>query len=721
MTIFAGSFLLFMVEPMVARMVLPRLGGAPAVWNSAMLVYQVLLLGGYAFAHWLGRFSPRTQGFVQAGGLLLAALMLPLHLLDAVPPPNADAYLWVPWLLIMSIGPLLLFISAQAPLVQRWFALSGGGDPYPLYAASNLGSFAGLLSYPLLVEPLLTVTEQARYWSVGYLLLLVLVALTAARLPRVARADARPVADQAPLSRKIVARWIMLAAIPSGLMLSTTLHLTTDLVAMPLLWVGPLGLYLLSFSVAFAQNRLAARVLGAAAPLLLITASWTVFAGVSPWALSIAALSLLTMFALSVAIHAILFDERPDPSRLTAFYLAMSVGGVVGGLFCALAAPLLFDWAYEHPILMLAAAYVLGDRTIVPALAKRWADPAMAGRVARLGGLALIAAALFLANSGLEQVPVAKGGMIALFSLAALVALGNRLLFTAAIAALMLLTGGLERLALSVEPGRMTRSFFGVDTIGVTPDHARVLFHGTTVHGIELLGSPERERTAVSYYNPNSGIGLAMRAAPALFGGAARIDVVGLGAGTLACYAQPGQSWRFYEIDPVVVGIARHQFSFLSRCAPGAPIEVGDARLTLAGKPGASADLLAIDAFSSDSVPMHLLTLEAFDLYRRHLASDGLLMVHISNRFLDLEPVLAEAAAKGWVARIRYYDPPPAERARYYTHSLWVAMSPSAATIEALERASPPEAWRTLRRRDGATAWTDDYSTILPVIRWQDE
>ncbi|MCY7399085.1 MAG: fused MFS/spermidine synthase [Sphingomonas bacterium] len=717
---FAGSFLLFLIQPMIARMALPRLGGSPSVWNSAMLVYQALLLGGYAFAHWLGRFPARTQGLVQAGGLLAAAMMLPLHLSGAMPPPDANAFIWVPWLLIVSVGPVFLFVSAQAPLIQRWYALSGEGDPYPLYAASNLGSFAGLLSYPLLVEPLLTVSQQSAYWSIGYVLLIVLVSLIAVRLPTRSEVVPKVSIERSNFPRATVAKWIGLAAIPSGLMLSTTLHLTTDLVAMPLLWVGPLGLYLLSFSVAFAADRRPAQFISTMAPLFLIVACWTLFTGASTIALAVAGFSLVALFVISVAIHSLLFELRPDPSRLTAFYLAMSTGGVVGGLFCALFAPLLFDWTYEHPLLMLAAAWCCGGKALLATSRTRFFGKPLTGRAGVMIGVVIISLANLATIAGLDKIEAARSAIFGLFGIVALLALGNRLLFAAALAALMLFAGGLSKIALSIEPGRMTRSFFGINTIGDTNDNARVLIHGTTVHGIQATGSQERERRTTSYYAPQSGVGLAMTSAPALFGAAARIDVVGLGAGTLGCYARPGQAWRFYEIDPVMVDIAKTRFTFLSRCLPRVPIELGDARLTLARRPTASTDLLVIDAFSSDSVPMHLLTLEAFATYRRTLAANGLLLVHISNRFLDLEPVLAAAARHGWDARIRDYKPTKSELELKYSHSVWVALSPSPNTMTNLVASSPAGSWDTLDRADASSAWTDEHATILPIIKWRE-
>jgi len=300
-----------------------------------------------------------------------------------------------------------------------------------------------------------------------------------------------------------------------------------------------------------------------------------------------------------------------------------------------------------------------------------------------------------------------------------LVALGNRILFAMTVGALMLSMGGWEKLSRSAAPGRMTRSFFGVYSIGPAAGNARVLVHGTTIHGIQNRGSPEREMMATSYYASASGVGIALAAAPRLYGNAARIGVVGLGAGTLACYSRPGQRWTFYEIDPVIIGIARDpaQFTFLSRCQPDAPIIVGDARLTLERAPAASAEILVVDAFSSDSVPMHLLTREAFATYRRHLVPGGLLLVHISNRYLDMEPVIAAAARDGWSARVRRYMPDATELALHESGSVWVALSSSPEVIDRLASTDPQAPWQVLRPRPGFAAWTDEHSSILPIIK----
>ncbi len=721
-TICAGSFLLFLVQPLVARMALPRLGGAPAVWNSAMLVYQALLLGGYAYAHWLAKLSGRSQSIIHLGGFIVAALMLPIGLSQAMPPVDASPVLWVPWLLLTSIGPIFFIVSAQAPLMQRWFTLSGGGDPYPLYAASNLGSFGGLIAYPLIVEPLLPVAEQSLLWSIGYGVLALLVLLCALRLPTVAVATDKAVSISLPPARSETIRWIILAAIPSGLMLATTLHLTTDIVAMPLLWVIPLGLYLLSFSVAFATDRRLADFFTRIAPLTLPIAACGVFADATEYQMVFAGITVFNMFVIAVALHSAMFARRPAPEHLTRFYLAMSVGGVIGGIVCALIAPLIFDWTYEYPLLMIASAIALAPRALFDATAAFW-NRSSAARIARFAAIAMVFVSLIGQGSfGIPDSAKIQAGVAIVLIVAILLSMGNRLVYVAGIAALMLTQGGWTKLGLSFADGMMTRSYFGVYAVRPSGKDARLLVHGTTVHGIQNLGSQTRERMPNSYYAPLSGVGLAMTHAERLYGPNARIAAVGLGAGTLACYAQPGQDWTFYEIDPVIEGIARDpkRFTFLSRCLPNVPVRIGDARLTLAQDKAASADILAIDAFSSDSVPMHLLTREAFESYARKITPDGLLLVHISNRYLDLAPVIAAAAKDGWVAKLRIYRPDKTDTdTNRYSASNWVALARKPARLDALVSASGKDSWQDLPARDNFEAWSDNYASILPILKWK--
>jgi spermidine synthase len=707
-TIFAGSFLLFLIQPMIARMALPRLGGAPAVWNSAMLVYQALLLGGYAYAHWLTRYTARTQALVHLSAFLVAALFLPIGLSAESHSYGTIAYLWVPWLLLSSIGPLFFLVSANAPLLQRWFNLSGGSDPYPLFAASNLGSFAGLIAYPLVLEPLLPLSAQRLIWTVGYCILFVLLLGCAAMLKKAEPSPASPSAVEGRLGLRSILKWVWLAFIPSGLMLSTTLFITTDLMPMPLLWVVPLGLYLLSFTIAFSAGGRLARLFAIVAPYTLVPAAIALFVGAHAPLLATASTLLIALFAISVACHFEIYRSRPEPRQLTGFYLALAAGGALGGLFCALIAPLIFDWTYEYPLLLTAAAVALlpGHLALVP---RRWLErtavrPAVIGLAALLL-VGAVAVAILPRNDDL----VRYGSVAAIF--VGSLAVGNRLLLICTMMFAMVLAGGWERLERSFTPGQMTRTYFGIYSV-VDTEASRQLMHGTTLHGIQLR-TPGWERAPTTYYARDSGVGRAMQLVPSLYGPQSRVAVVGLGAGTLACYKEPQQRWTFFELDPAVVEIATKsgQFTFLPRCAPDARIVLGDARLELAKEPPGSADILVVDAFSSDAVPMHLLTKEAFDVYGRYLKPNGLLMVHISNRYLDLEPVVA--AAPGWRVLFGQYD--PEWDYRHLTSSHWMALSRSPETMDALVRSRDDPFWRRSRKRP--LPWTDDHASLLSVIK----
>jgi spermidine synthase len=398
----------------------------------------------------------------------------------------------------------------------------------------------------------------------------------------------------------------------------------------------------------------------------------------------------------------------------------MSVGGVLGGLFCAIIAPTLFDWTYEHPLLILAAAFLLPQAPLVGPLRRLWGDP---GRSRPLELAIVLVAFLIAIGFGQHlflQVPgwMSAGAMIAI-GLLALISLGQPLVFAACLAALMLSYGGWSTLKLSAGDNR-TRSYFGVYTItDRRADGTRALVHGTTLHGLQSL-RPGQETQPTSYYGFSSGVGLAMAGAPVLFGDEARIGVVGLGTGTLACYARPGQDWRFFEIDPAVVKIATdpERFSFLSRCRPDARIVLGDARLSLAREQPGRLNILAVDAFSSDAVPMHLLTRQAMEIYGQALHEDGLLLIHISNRYLDLRPVLAaNASSAGWHSAILTDEISGSSRDNYT--SIWVAMSRDPGTILLLKIVSGKRAreWRALPEKPGFTAWTDDYASTLPLMK----
>ena len=711
LTILTGSFLLFLVQPMVARIALPRLGGAPAVWNSAMLVYQALLLAGYGYAHALGRLRVRTQAAVHLALLALAALWLPIGVLGWPLPDGTAPELWVPWLLAASIGPLFVAVSAQAPLIQRWFAAARPDqDPYRLYAASNLGSFAGLLAYPLLVEPLIPVDGQRWLWSGGYVVLVALVVAIAWRLPHTSR-QAVVVSDAGERSGwRRVALWIALAFVPSGLMLATSTYITTDIVAMPLLWVIPLGLYLLSFSIAFADRRAPADFITRIAPITIVLFGGLMIGGSHLQPMFGLLLALTLLFMVCVALHTAMYRLRPAPERLTGFYLAMSIGGALGGLFAGLIAPGLFDWTWEYPLLILAAGALVPQIFLVQPLRALWwkggGVPALAMVAGALGLLLVLRQWGPHDWFGEQQ----TGIVFAVVTVTGLVSIGVRHAYVLVLAVSLLLFGGISALKDTIAGDVRTRSYFGVYSITERADR-RTLAHGTTLHGVQLLGSPEREQQPTTYYVPSSGVGRAMTLAPALYGLESRIGVVGLGTGTLACYAWPTQHWTFFEIDPVITDLARQRFSFLRTCAPDAVIKIGDARLSIAAAKPNSFDLLALDAFSSDAVPIHMLTREAFADYARALQPGGLLLVHISNRYMDLTPVVSAAAQAGGWRAIELLDKPTDEEGSL---SHWVALSRDPRALARLQRMGT--GWVAMKRHPTSGGWTDDYASILPLL-----
>lgn len=720
-TILTGSFLLFLVQPMVARMALPRLGGAPNVWNSAMLVYQALLLAGYGYAHKLGQMPLRRAAKIHLTLLVIAAVTLPVTLVALPAPASGWEVLWVPALFAVTIGPVFFLVSAQAPLMQRWFALHpGAGEPWALYAASNIGSFVGLIAYPLLAEPLLSIHEQSLGWSIGYGLLIVLVALTAR-----ARWHAAPVLRQAQDERveeeaigwRRIALWLALSAVPSGLMLSTTTHLTTDVFAMPLLWVIPLGLYLLSFVFAFSDHRDVANAVTRVAPLILILAGGTAMLSHSSSSMTLAMGSVALLFVIAVALHARLYDSRPPASQLTLFYFVMSAGGALGGVFTALIAPVVFDWVWEHPILVIAAVLLMPMKPLLDWRRLPDLDPGMV----RAAVVVLLIVMLFLAFKVHEYIAATDSSLSRLWFVGGIAVIGMLLVpwraaFAAVLLALMIAQGGIETAKASLI-GARTRSYFGIYT--VRDYHAsklRTLAHGTTLHGQQSLDK-KLECAPMTYYGSGSGAGILLGNAQKLFGREARVGVVGLGTGTLAAYFQPGEKWRFYEIDPAVLRLSLNgTFTFLTHCAQNPQVQIGDARLELGKTPPNSFDILAIDAFSSDAIPLHLLTDEAVGVYLRALSPKGVLLIHISNRYIELEPVLSAIAKhRGLTARVR--DDNPYDR-NLLTPSSWVLLTRDPAQLKALAAARPDTPWTPLQP-PAQRVWTDDHASILPFILWQ--
>ena len=728
LTIFVSAMLLFVVQPMFGRLALPLLGGAPAVWNTALVFYQAVLLAGYGYAHLLtSRLSVRRQVVVHVGVLALALLVLPIAIPQGwVPPRSANPMLWLLGMMTLSVGLPFFAVSASSPLLQTWFSRTNhraAADPYFLYAASNLGSMLALLSYPLLLEPNIVLQSQTRLWAWGFGGLLVLMigcgvvmwrgAPTPVRMP-----NTTPSPPAAPLANSRRGRWIVLSAVPSSLLVSVTTFLSTDLAAIPLLWIIPLAIYLLTFILVFASKPpIPQWLLVRALPILVLPLVVTIaLQATDPLALLLP-LHLVVFFVVTMVAHGELARDRPTPQHLTEFYLWMSFGGVLGGIFNALLAPLLFNSVAEYPITLVLACVVAPQLGAIPSMfkARRW-DVLLPLAVALLvgGGIALTAW-LGYANT--------PPGIALTFGLPTLLcfSLSRRpLRFGLGVAALLLASVWTTTALDQTTQGRMlyaNRSFFGVNRVAYNAESDQhLLFHGSTLHGIQN-GQPSLRDTPLSYYYPTGPIGQIFAATQRL-PDLDSVAVVGLGAGSLACYRTPNQTWTFYEIDPVVVQIAQNPqyFTFLRDCTPQAAIELGDARLALHSAAANSYDVLVLDAYSSDAIPVHLITREALQLYLAKLSADGILTFHISNRHLDLEPVLADLARDAGLAALTLADDDvsDAEAQAGKQSSQWVVM---ARTPAALERLALNNRWVALRSEPNTAVWTDDYSSIVQTLR----
>lgn len=720
-TLFLSAGLMFLVEPMVARMVLPRLGGSPAVWSTCLVFFQAVLLLGYAYAHALTRLLPRWWQILVHVAVVLptAALVLPLDLGTRAPLPDASPALWLLLRLAVVAGPPVFAISATAPLLQRWFAdveHEAARDPYFLYAVSNAGSLLALLAYPLLVEPTMSLDWQATLWSWGFGALALGIALCAAVTLYGARPDVlvAPPKTSSPATLRQRLAWTALAFVPSSLLLGVTTHITADIASAPLLWVVPLMLYLLTFILAFARrpplrHSIMVRVL----PLVLIPLVITTAPGLPlmlPLPLMLA-LHLGCFFAVAMVCHGELARQRPPTAQLTEFYFFLSIGGVLGGAFNALLAPLIFSSVWEYPLALIAACLV---KPSAPDDARHGLTRDVLLPFA-LVGLVLLTNAIrsIVADGTVLLLLVATFGYM-LPALALLNFSPRRWRFALGVAVMLFATaatGASDTIA-------AYRSFFGVYRIRAVDDghsHALVLMNGTTLHGVRSL-VPGEEALPMAYYNPQGPFGRFFAAfAPDSI---RHVAVVGLGTGGLACYARPGQHWTFYEIDPLVERIARdpHTFQFLANCGNHPNVVLGDARLTIGAAPDGTYDALIIDAFSSDSIPMHLLTREALALYLRKLAPGGRLLFHISSRTLDLRPVIGALAADAGVpARMLLDRPPPGISIWRRAPALVVALAGRGSDLGRLD---PADGWTELPPGSARFLWTDQRSDLLGAIRF---
>ncbi len=691
-TIFLSAFLLFQIQPMLAKFILPWFGGSAAVWSAALLFFQLFLLVGYLYAHCLVRYlQPKTQILVHATLLTASLLVLPIipagHWKPALgnAGDGGDPAMNILLLLAATAGLPYILLSATSPLLQAWYVRTrAGAIPYRLFALSNFGSMLALLSYPVLVEPKLALGAQAKIWSLGYAMFAVICAIAGWKsrgreIPLGSTAPDGPSAtasgdslqhNAASIARPMasdIAVWVGLAACASTLLLAVTSHLTQNIAPIPLLWIVPLSLYLLSFIVCFEFDRLYHRVVFLpllAGSLGLLAYGDTLYENNAELKRLIPALCG-ALFVCCMVCHGELARRKPHPRYLTLYYLMVSAGGAAGGLFVALAAPRLFTGYWELPIAMV-------------------------------GCVVLVTCVLWNAIRGETRRAAVRGVMIAL-TVAFAIYLGRAE------------WNKHREYVLSV------RNFYGVLRVRDNPARQyytarRVLIHGTISHGTQLL-QPGSGRIATSYFGTGSGVSRAIRAKGET--GTLRIGVLGLGAGVTAALARAGDTLHYYEINPLVAQIANRDFGFLRACPASKQIFLGDGRLVLEGLPNEALDVFVIDAFSSDSIPVHLLTRQAFAIYQRHLKPDAVMALHITNRFLDLEPVVATAAAEsGWTGIIVTDD---GEEEDYYSPSDWVVLSRSATIFTHAE--FQDGFVDKLRIRPNFRPWTDDYSNVIQILK----
>ena len=664
-TIFLSSFLLFLVQPLIARLILPWFGGTAAVWTTCMLFFQTLLLAGYAYAHATNaKLAPRAQAVLHCVLLGVSLLLLPIAPNDMWKPSGSEEPIsWILLVLTLTVGLQYTLLASTSPLLQAWFARARPGvDPYRLFAVSNLASLLALIGYPLLVEPFLGNREQVLGWSALFVLFAFVCGGLSWSVSSIKSAkDFTQEEGPAPLHRGDYLLWLALSATGSVLLLAVTNHVTQNVASFPLLWIAPLTIYLLTFILAFEGRGLyRPRIFWSVVLVWLGGMSWMLVDGNYQFDLPMQlGIFLSGLFVGCMFCHGELYEARPAARHLTAFYLTISAGGALGGLLVAVVAPLAFNAFYEIGLALIALAVLAA---------------------VRLGSLNLAAR---------------------LLSLATLLAVAACAVYDAR---------RFQRDVLVSE-----RNFYGVIRVkewsAGSESHSRRLIHGVIMHGEQNM-SAERRREPTTYYQPSSGIGATIAAKKAH--GAFRMGVIGLGAGTLAAYGAKGDSYRFYDINPQVVAVARGQFTYLADSEAKIDIALGDARLSLEREPPQGFDILAVDAFSSDAIPVHLITKEALAVYLRHMKPDGIVAFHVSNRFLSLAPVVGRIARENGAYAVLVSDKGK-DGDDDHTTTDWVLVSRVKAALEAPEimEASPeaPEeqpGWRT---------WTDDYSNLVQILR----
>ncbi len=719
--ILLSAALLFAVQPMFAKMVLPRLGGAAAVWSVAMVFFQATLLAGYAYAHLLTRFAPgRASIVIHLAVLLLACLALPIHLAGGwgQPPSRGEAF-WLLGLFAASIGLPFFALSANGPLMQAWFVRTdhpSARDPYFLFAASNVGSFLALISYPTVIEPFLRLGEQTWLWTAGFYVLILLIAACGVLLLRSANLSPAAATDRseeaAPPTWHDRLAFVALAAVPSGLLLAVTLHISTDAAPVPLFWVAPLALYLLTFVIAFQSRPVVPHLLVVKAfPFVIVALAALMIINPFSTIVGMVSVHLSAFFVIALLCHGELARRRPAPRFLTAFYMRVSAGGVIGGIAVGLIAPQAFNWVAEYPVLIALSVLCM------PGLALPTRGGGQYPLFAALAAAAALLTALMSSGVRLDDnlVTLFIGALLGLT-----VYFWRAPLAFAAIIAFALVVGHYQYN--DAVNNFVVRNFFGVLAAAETTDgRFRILWHGGIGQGAQRIrdrdGKPVTGRPEMlSEFQAGAGIAQTFDAVRARVGGPISYAVVGLGTGSLSCQARPEDRVTYYELDPDVIRIARDPklFNFVSECRPDLPVVQGDARLTIANAPDASYDLIFVDAFIGASIPLHLLTREAVALYLRKVKPDGIVGVHVSNRHLELGTVVAGAAyANGAITRL--YD--GGDVSEDASEQKWV---PTVAAVARKDEDLGPLAkskfWPILPPDPAQRVWTDDYSNVLGAL-----
>lgn len=720
-TLFISATLMFVLQPLFGKILLPLLGGSPAVWNTCMVFYQMILFLGYLYAHSISvKFSLYRQLQIHSVVLLFSLIALPIALPEgAIPPTDSDPTLWLVWTLLIAIGLPFFIVSTTSPLLQKWFSDMGhqtSKDPYYLYAASNAGSMLALLSYPFLLEPNIGLLAQKNYWSIAYTLLCLLIigcAITLWRIQKNQLIDKAPVIDDTEeLSIGTRLHWLALAFVPSSLLLGLTNFISTDIASVPLLWIIPLTLYLLTFILVF--SKWADKIhpyMVSLQPIVLLP--FIAYAFVDPAALPYwlnLILHLVAFFLAVMVCHGELAKNRPHTKHLTLFYLTLSFAGMLGGMFNTFIAPFIFNAVYEYPI-MIIAALLLRPGHNSQKLTLQIRLPFL---------LFCLGLSVYLLTENLSHSLIysATNALILLTGLSyatrsypvnLALLIGVIIFFTLGIRVLISNTLYQER------------SFFGVSSVRENvmlddnnrPEKYHELFHGTTQHGAQRLAK-HLQTTPLTYYSRPGPMGQLFK----VFDKSSQdwdIGVVGLGAGALLCYAKKQQHWTVYEIDPLVIEIAKNPkyFSYLKQCSPYSTFKVGDARRSLATEKDQKFDLLIMDAFSSDSVPIHLLTQEAIKLYFTKLKANGILAFHITNRHLALKKVISNHLSQLKLAGL-IQEFKPQKQMFLVSATDWVVMAKKAETLSPL-RQSRLGNWQKLPLYFDIKPWTDDFSNIIGI------